>query len=105
MTTTEKLREARKRAAAKHAQELAARPPNNSAPPSRRGPPLLLSRDDLREFFGITYSRAHLHRLIRDHHFPAPVALGSAPYARKCWRVADIEAWVAALPTVGGEAA
>ena len=35
----------------------------------------LLSRDDL-VALGILFSRAHLHRLVRDGKFPAPVALG-----------------------------
>lgn len=120
MTTADKHREARERVAEQRARALAARPTDTPATPYRSpratphdvrpnalatAPPPLLSRDDLRQYFGITYSRSHLWRLIKDGTFPAPVALGPAPYARKCWRLADIEAWIAALPVVGGEAA
>jgi predicted DNA-binding transcriptional regulator AlpA len=80
-----KLEETQKRVAANHS-----------------GPPVLLSRADLREHYGITYSRAHLHRLMREGKFPRQVALGPEPYARKAWRRADVEAWVASLPTSTG---
>jgi len=53
---------------------------------------MLLSRADLREHYGITYSRPHLHRLMHAGKFPRQVALGgSEPYARKAWHRADIE--------------
>ena len=61
--------------------------------------PALLSRDDLRELYGISYSRWHLQRLISLGRFPAPVALGSPElkFGRKVWRREAIEKWVAAL--------
>jgi predicted DNA-binding transcriptional regulator AlpA len=64
---------------------------------SQRPAPVLLSRDDLREFYGIRYSRWHIHRLTALGRFPAPVALAPERYARKCWRRDDIEKWIAAL--------
>jgi len=63
--------------------------------------PVLLSRDDLRTFFGITFSRAHLYRLVAAGEFPRPVALGPHAYSRKCWRRDEVEAWVAALQPAG----
>ena len=63
--------------------------------------PALLGRDDLRQHYGISYSRQHLWRLIKKskkHRFPRPVALGPGRYARKAWRREDVEAWLAALP-------
>jgi predicted DNA-binding transcriptional regulator AlpA len=53
--------------------------------------PMFLSRDDLRDFYGISYSRAHLYRLIAAEEFPAPVALGPHAYSRKMWRRDAIE--------------
>jgi predicted DNA-binding transcriptional regulator AlpA len=61
--------------------------------------PVLLGRADLREYYGITYSRAHLHRLMREGKFPRQVALGPEMYCRKVWRRGDIEQWIASLPT------
>jgi predicted DNA-binding transcriptional regulator AlpA len=60
-------------------------------------PPMLLSREDLREFCGITYSRWHLQRLIARGLFPAPVALGPEASARKAWRRDEIETWIKGL--------
>jgi predicted DNA-binding transcriptional regulator AlpA len=57
-------------------------------------PPVLLSHADLKEHFGISYSRQHLHRLAASGKFPRPVALGPEVHARKAWRRADIEAWI-----------
>jgi predicted DNA-binding transcriptional regulator AlpA len=65
-------------------------------------PPVLLSHADLREFYGIDYSRAHLHRLMAARKFPRQVGLGPAAYARKAWRRADVEQWIADLPTRRG---
>jgi predicted DNA-binding transcriptional regulator AlpA len=70
----------------------------------RATPPVLLSRHELRTFFGVSYSRAHLHRLITQGDFPAPVALGPGVSSRKAWRRADIEAWIAALKPVNSAA-
>jgi predicted DNA-binding transcriptional regulator AlpA len=60
-------------------------------------PPVLLSRHELHDFYGIRYSRWHLHRLIAAGEFPAPVALGTHTASRKAWRRADIEHWIAGL--------
>ena len=55
---------------------------------------LVYERADLPSL-GITYSRPHLHRLVKAGLFPAPVALsGLGKYGRKAWHAADIEAWV-----------
>jgi predicted DNA-binding transcriptional regulator AlpA len=45
---------------------------------------------------GIVNSRMTLHRLIRDHEFPAGVLL--TPNAR-AWSEAEIDAWIASRPT------
>jgi predicted DNA-binding transcriptional regulator AlpA len=66
--------------------------------------PQLLSRDDLATYYGITYSRKHLWRLMRAGTFPRPVALGTAKYARKAWRRQDIEAFIASRPVVDYDA-
>lgn len=72
----------------------AAAPPPTAAPqPAGK---VLLSHADLLAL-GITYSRQHLYRLMAAGAFPRPVALGSEVYARKAWRRADVEAWIAAL--------
>lgn len=99
MSTKDKLQQAQQGAKAQTADNPTT--PNDTR---RQALPPLLSRDDLR-LFGITYSRAHLAKRIKDGTFPAPVALGPQPYARKCWKREDIEAWIAALTTTGGEAA
>jgi predicted DNA-binding transcriptional regulator AlpA len=70
--------------------------PTPAAAPAE--PPMLLGRADLREHYGITYSRAHFHRLMREGRFPRQVALGPEVYARKAWHRSDIETWLAALP-------
>jgi predicted DNA-binding transcriptional regulator AlpA len=80
-----KLEEAQKRVAAKHS-----------------GPPMLLSHADLREHYGITYSRVHLHRLMREGKFPRQVAFGPEMYCRKVWRRGAIEQWIASLSTFTG---
>jgi predicted DNA-binding transcriptional regulator AlpA len=117
VTIQEKLRQAQQRVEKQRAQALATRPTGKPGPAaSRRKPPtpkterpsalatapplekVLLSRADLNAL-GISYSRAHLARLVAEGKFPAPVALGGPePSARKAWRVADVEAWLAALP-------
>ena len=58
---------------------------------------LLLSYLDLRAL-GISWSRQHLHRLMREGRFPPQVASGPEQCARKFWRAEDVEAWLAALP-------
>lgn len=88
MTTTEKLHRAQQRV---HEQQAQA---------ARK---VLLGPGDLRAL-GISYSRQHIWRLVKDGRFPAPVALGPEPYARKAWRSADVDAWLAALPTAGAAA-
>jgi predicted DNA-binding transcriptional regulator AlpA len=67
-----------------------------------RPPPLFLSFTDLKTYYGIGYSRTYLWKLMRAGKFPRPVALGngSTRYARKAWRLADIEAYTANRQTV-----
>ena len=67
---------------------------------------LLLSYLDLRAL-GISWSRQHLHRLMREGRFPPQVASGPEPSARKFWKAGDIAVWLAALPYAAepGEAA
>jgi predicted DNA-binding transcriptional regulator AlpA len=72
-------------------------PRNARVHPATVEPPMLLSREDLREFCGITYSRWHLQRLIARGLFPAPVALGPEASARKAWRRDEIETWIKGL--------
>jgi predicted DNA-binding transcriptional regulator AlpA len=117
VTTTDQLRKAQERVAEQRERALAARPTGKPGPGASRRRPLLtahderssalatapplskllLSRADLNAL-GISYSRPHLHRLVAEGRFPAPVAFGPEPYARKAWRAADVEAWLAALP-------
>ena len=120
-----KLAQARKRVSAKRAQAQAARPTNDPAPPRARalrmttrdlrpsapaaGPPsgkVLLGLADLRAL-GISWSRQHLHRLMREGRFPSQLVSGPEPSARKFWKADDIAAWLAALPYAAepGEAA
>jgi predicted DNA-binding transcriptional regulator AlpA len=65
--------------------------------PPDLGGKLLLSFADLRAL-GVSYSRWHLYRLVREDKFPRPVALGPEPCTRKAWRAADIERWLAERP-------
>ena len=120
-----KLEEALARVAAKRAQAQTARPANDPTPPRahtmrttpRDLPPsvpaiglpqgkVLLGLADLRAL-GISWSRQHLHRLMRESRFPPQVASGPEPSARKFWKAGDIAAWLAALPYAAepGEAA
>jgi predicted DNA-binding transcriptional regulator AlpA len=117
-----KLTEARGRVAEQQARERAARPANDPVLPRKlsprttpreqrpsalaTAPPVLLSLADLREHYGITYTRQHLYRLMDAGKFPRSVALGPEVYARKAWRREDVERWVANLAyTNEGEAA
>jgi predicted DNA-binding transcriptional regulator AlpA len=63
-------------------------------PPTR-----FISYEGLREL-GICYHRTHLWTLVQRGQFPRPVALGPGRFARKAWRVADIEEWMATRPLV-----
>jgi prophage regulatory protein len=51
----------------------------------------MLSRDDLRAR-GIKFSRQHLHRLIRQKRFPAPVKIGANTNA---WLEPEIDEYLA----------
>jgi prophage regulatory protein len=51
----------------------------------------VLSRTDLREKKGIRFSR-HLHRLIRQRKFPAPLKIGANSNA---WVEAEIDEYIA----------
>ena len=104
--TDEEFRKARNRAAREAGasrkraqQQRSPRPAPRESRPSAlaTAPPVLLSRDDLRTFFGVRYSRTHLWRLVRDGKFPAPVAFGPEPAARKAWRREVVEAYVKRL--------
>ena len=57
---------------------------------------LLLSYLDLRAL-GISWSRQHLHRLMREGRFPPQVSSGPETCARKFWRAEDIQRWLEAL--------
>ena len=59
----------------------------------RRERQRLLSMEQLRTDKGISYSRAHLHRLIKAKTFPAPIKLGEN---RNAWVEAEVEAWIEA---------
>jgi hypothetical protein len=68
------------------------------------GPPsgkVLLGLADLRAL-GISWSRQHLHRLMREGRFPPQLGSGPEPSARKFWKADDIAAWLAALPYADG---
>jgi predicted DNA-binding transcriptional regulator AlpA len=55
---------------------------------------LLVSYRELREL-GITLSREHITRLVRQAKFPRPIRLGSDDQSAKSyWRYADILAWI-----------
>jgi predicted DNA-binding transcriptional regulator AlpA len=55
---------------------------------------LLVSYRELREL-GITLSREHITRLVRQAKFPRPIRLGSDDQSAKAyWRYADILAWI-----------
>jgi prophage regulatory protein len=69
---------------------------SSSAKPVPSFSKLLLSLADLHAL-GISYSRQHIYRLVAEGRFPRPVALGPELYARKAWRSADVEQWLAAL--------
>lgn len=53
----------------------------------------LLSMDELRTLKGVSYSHAHLFRLIKSGAFPRPVKLGEN---RNAWPEAEIDRWIAA---------
>ena len=61
-------------------------------------PPALLTREDLRRYFGITYSREHLSRLVTKGLFPLPVPLGESVYSRKMWRLEDVQNFIVNRP-------
>ena len=52
----------------------------------------LLSRKGLNEK-GVSYSRAHLYRLMAEGRFPKPIKLSEA---RNAWIEAEIDAWIEA---------
>jgi prophage regulatory protein len=55
----------------------------------------LVSRRELRERYGITYSDTHLLRLERAGEFPKRVRLTPRPRAKVWWLEVEIEAWLA----------
>jgi predicted DNA-binding transcriptional regulator AlpA len=55
----------------------------------------VLDYRDLKQL-GIRYSRPQLRELCRTGQFPQPIQLGPQ---RIAWREADLDAWMAALPT------
>lgn len=57
----------------------------------RRERQRLISMEQLRTEKGISYSRAHLHRLIKAKVFPAPIKLGEN---RNAWVEAEVDAWI-----------
>ena len=42
---------------------------------------------------GVSYSRAHLDRLIKQHKFPPPIKLGEN---RNAWPESEIDEWIEA---------
>jgi prophage regulatory protein len=70
-------------------------------PRSSRGPPpdslesrmRVLCFSDLRALKGIPWSRAHVWRLVRAGHFPAPLKLGLGTNG---WLSGEIDDWIAA---------
>jgi predicted DNA-binding transcriptional regulator AlpA len=62
----------------------------------RRAAPLI-AMDDLC-LLGISYSRQHIHRLIKTGRFPTPVRLSGG--GRICWHRADLEKYIADLKPV-----
>jgi predicted DNA-binding transcriptional regulator AlpA len=69
-------------------------PQNRGADPAPRK--VLLGLSDLHAL-GISYSRQHLHRLMREGKFPQTVTLGPEVYSRKAWRAEDVARWLAEL--------
>lgn len=52
----------------------------------------VLTFDGLSERKGITYSREHIRRLVKDGKFPNPIRIGTRSIA---WDEAEIDAWLA----------
>ena len=60
-------------------------------------PVRLVSFPELKDRYGISYSRNHIWRLIGEGQFPTPVQLNQAVGShgsRKAWRESEIEAWL-----------
>jgi prophage regulatory protein len=57
----------------------------------------VLDFDQLRPRKGISYSRDHLRRKVKDGSFPPPIRLSDR---RIAWREDDVDAWLADRPTV-----
>lgn len=51
----------------------------------------LLSMEDLRTVKGISYSRPHLFRKIKDGTFPRPIKLGEN---RNAWLETEVDRWI-----------
>jgi prophage regulatory protein len=51
----------------------------------------LLSSQDLREKKGIRFTRQHLHRLVKDGKFPAPIKVGENTNA---WVEPEIDTYI-----------
>jgi prophage regulatory protein len=53
----------------------------------------LLSFGELKRLKGIPYSKAHLHRLVRDGKFPRPIKIGEN---RNAWIEEEVDAHIEA---------
>jgi prophage regulatory protein len=51
----------------------------------------LLSRQDLREKKGITFTRQHIHRLVKEGKFPAPIKVGENTNA---WVEPEVDTYI-----------
>jgi prophage regulatory protein len=55
----------------------------------------LLDYGDLRDLYGIKFSRRWIYQLVRDGRFPTPLRLGDQSLR---WRSDEIEFWIENLP-------
>lgn len=54
----------------------------------------LVSLEELRGRFGISYSRQHLYRRMQEGTFPKAVKLSSSRFSRRMWMEDDILEWL-----------